>query len=177
LCTLVDRVAVTTLGVVTDLERLAPFGEARHVARVSVPEGVGGGGLAVCFDGERVQAGRLPLDLACLYLGGASARAVYLQGRESESCGLERGGGAGDDVVLGEPVSTVRDVPRADASSPAPAVGLEDLGGAVTLDGPFDDGSGLVRVRDREHVWFSLPLVFCREGDLSPARERQLECK
>lgn len=67
-----------------------------------------------------------------------------------------------------QPVAAVRDVPSGDGPSPAPAVGLEDRGGSVALGCSFDDGSGLVRVRDGQHFGSLSHSFSCREGDWSP---------
>lgn len=107
--------------------------------------------LAVRLGGESGRARLLPCDLVGLDRGHVAGCGVEVDGGEVVAGGLQRGGGAPDDVHLRLPVSALWDVPGGDAAAPAPAVGLQDGGCAVTFRCALDEGSGLVGVGDRQH--------------------------
>lgn len=148
----IDRAAVPVLGVVPDLDGFAVFGEPVDVGPVARVGGGRGVGLAGGLGLQRVDALRLAGGLVRLDLGRRPDRSVDLKRHELKSGGFERGRGAGDNPVLRETVAAVRDVPGGDAPPPPPPVRFQDVGGSVAAGGAVDDRSGLVRVRDGQHV-------------------------
>src|SRR5690606_14972382 len=128
---LFHRAAVPGLAVVADLDRLAALGQRIMRGLVGGPCGLGGAGLAVGLGIESVHAGGLAGDLVGLAIGGGPVGVVDVD-VDGESGGAQRGGGGVDLGALGAAVPRVRDVPGPEAPGPAPALGLQDLGGAVT---------------------------------------------